>query len=203
MLSDACRSTCVSLKRPWPNHSLDLLFQADRNVAKFNTKVRSKHVAKLEEIHDELHEANAGSVLESIRRKFVQNVKTASLPHAQLSAEQKEHKVVYNRGRRELEHEFGKTMRYKSIRDLVAGDSGRVIQDLKPVWLMSPLSVSDTLPLDARAIRRGHLRRGQPGDPRRGDPGHISGQAGDRGRRRDAVAADQLLLCQGRRRRNA
>ena len=88
-------------------------------------------------------------VLESIRRKFVQNVKTASLPHAQLSAEQKEHKVVYNRGRRELEHEFGKTMRYKSIRDLVAGDSGRVIQDLKPVWLMSPLSVSDTLPLDA------------------------------------------------------
>ena len=58
-------------------------------------------------------------------------------------------KKRYNRGRRELEHEFGKTMRYKSIRDLVAGDCGDVIKDLKPVWLMSPLSVSDTLPLDA------------------------------------------------------
>jgi superfamily I DNA and/or RNA helicase len=30
---------------------------------------------------------------------------------------------------------------------LVAGDSGLVLKDLKPVWLMSPLSVSDTLPL--------------------------------------------------------
>ena len=39
-------------------------------------------------------------------------------------------------------------MRYKSIRDLVADESGDVIKDLKPVWLMSPLSVSDTLPLD-------------------------------------------------------
>ena len=37
---------------------------------------------------------------------------------------------------------------YKSIRDLAAGETGRVIQDLKPIWLMSPLSVSDTLPLD-------------------------------------------------------
>src|SRR6266508_4038364 len=29
-----------------------------------------------------------------------------------------------------------------------AGATGQVIQDLKPIWLMSPLSVSDTLPLD-------------------------------------------------------
>ena len=31
---------------------------------------------------------------------------------------------------------------------LGTGDTGMVIADLKPVWLMSPLSVSDTLPLD-------------------------------------------------------
>ena len=58
-------------------------------------------------------------------------------------------KKTYRAGRRDLEHEFGKTMRYKSIRDLAAGDTGQVIQDLKPIWLMSPLSVSDTLPLDS------------------------------------------------------
>ncbi len=40
-------------------------------------------------------------------------------------------------------------MRYRSIRDMVSGDSGAVIKDLKPVWLMSPLSVSDALPMDA------------------------------------------------------
>ncbi len=31
----------------------------------------------------------------------------------------------------------------------MSGDSGTVIKDLKPVWLMSPLSVSETLPMDA------------------------------------------------------
>src|SRR5581483_5561620 len=56
---------------------------------------------------------------------------------------------IYSSGRRELEHEFGKTIRHRSIRDLAADHSGRVIRDLKPIWLMSPLSVSDTLPLDS------------------------------------------------------
>jgi len=87
-------------------------------------------------------------VFERVRQRFLEHVRISGLPHAQLTAEQREFKAVYNRGRRELEHEFGKVMRYRSIRDLVAGDSGTVIHDLKPVWLMSPLSVSDTLPLD-------------------------------------------------------
>ena len=76
-------------------------------------------------------------------------MRIAGLPAAQLRDEEKELKKQYSRGRRDLEHEFGKSMRYKSIRDLVSGDSGQVIKDLKPVWLMSPLSVSDTLPMDA------------------------------------------------------
>src|SRR3982751_4297437 len=41
-----------------------------------------------------------------------------------------------------------KSMRYKSIRELSAKESGLVLKDIKPVWLMSPLSVSDSLPLD-------------------------------------------------------
>ena len=57
-------------------------------------------------------------------------------------------KKNYSAGRRDLEHEFGKSMRYRSIRDLAAGNTGQVIKDLKPIWLMSPLSISDTLPLD-------------------------------------------------------
>ena len=61
-------------------------------------------------------------------RRFLDHVRIASLPHAQLTPEQKEFKTLYNRGRRELEHEFGKTMRYRSIRDLVAGDTGLVLQ---------------------------------------------------------------------------
>ncbi|HXO76569.1 MAG TPA: DEAD/DEAH box helicase, partial [Puia sp.] len=40
-------------------------------------------------------------------------------------------------------------MRYKSIRELSEKESGLVLKDLKPVWLMSPYSVSDSLPLDS------------------------------------------------------
>jgi hypothetical protein len=47
-------------------------------------------------------------------------------------------KKRYAAGRRELEHEFGKSMRYRSIRDLADGETGSVINDLKPIWLMSP-----------------------------------------------------------------
>ncbi|MCY2966317.1 MAG: AAA domain-containing protein, partial [Planctomycetota bacterium] len=65
-----------------------------------------------------------------------------------LTPTEKETKQSYTRGRRGLEHEFGKTMRFKAIRELIEGETGPLIRDLKPVWLMSPLSVSDTLPLD-------------------------------------------------------
>jgi len=91
--------------------------------------------------------ASAAAIRDRVCRHFLDHVRIGSLPHAQLTAEQKEFKTLYNHGRRELEHEFNKTMRFRSIRDLVGGDSGLVLRDLKPVWLMSPLSVSDALPL--------------------------------------------------------
>jgi predicted DNA-binding WGR domain protein len=122
--------------------------RADRALNRFTGRVRSRHVSQLGKAHEELYAANAALVFERVRQRFLEHVRISGLPHAQLTADQREFKAVYNRGRRELEHEFGKVMRYRSIRDLVAGDSGTVIHDLKPVWLMSPLSVSDTLPLD-------------------------------------------------------
>src|SRR5262249_49540991 len=67
----------------------------------------------------------------------------------QLDDDGRQFKKLYSAGRRELDHEFNKTMRYRSIRDLASGETGAVVNDLKPVWLMSPLSVSDTLPLDS------------------------------------------------------
>jgi hypothetical protein len=131
-------------RRTW-----DDVCRTDRALNRFTSQVRSRHVRELEKSLDQLYEVNAAVLCEAVHRRFLDHVRITGLPHAQLSAEQKEFKTVYNRGRRELEHEFGKTMRYRSIRDLVTADSGQVIQDLKPVWLMSPLSVSDTLPLDA------------------------------------------------------
>jgi superfamily I DNA and/or RNA helicase len=54
----------------------------------------------------------------------------------------------FRRGRKTLENEFQKSRAYKSIRELFAGEAGRALRRLKPVWLMSPLSVADILPLE-------------------------------------------------------
>ncbi|HEV3120168.1 MAG TPA: AAA domain-containing protein, partial [Gemmataceae bacterium] len=150
-LVQLCRLMTVpvgELESPVARKTVEEYFRANRAVSRFTGPGRVRLADGLERAYARLHGANAAVVQESVQARFLENVRLASLPHGQLTAEQKEFKVAYNRGRRELEHEFSKTMRYKSIRDLVAGESGLVIQDLKPVWLTSPLSVSDVLPLD-------------------------------------------------------
>ncbi len=92
-------------------------------------------------------EANAEAMLHRSKERFLEHVRITETPAKQLSGDAKVLKKVYKKGRRALEHEFGKVMRYRSIRDLATSESGSVIRDLKPIWLMSPLSVSDTLPL--------------------------------------------------------
>jgi predicted DNA-binding WGR domain protein len=123
------------------------VMRSDSLVAKTTARSLEGRAQRLAATHDRWREANSEAICDRVRQRFLENVRFSSLPHAQLTPDQKEWKPRYNRGRRELEHEFGKTMRYRSIRDLVSGEPGLVVGDLKPVWLMSPLSVSDTLPL--------------------------------------------------------
>lgn len=129
--------------------SLANAYLQERRLANFTGSVRDRHAGRLERLYGQWLASNAEELRTRVKRRFLDNVRIAGLPAAQLREEEKELKKRYGRGRRDLEHEFGKSMRYKSIRDLVSGDSGEVIKDLKPVWLMSPLSVSDTLPMDA------------------------------------------------------
>lgn len=128
--------------------SLNQVYREDRAVSRFEGRTLLRKMELLEKHYREWLGLNARCLRMAVRRTFLEHVNISSLPAAQLNQEQKAFKKSYAAGRRDLEHEFGKTMRYKSIRDLAAGDTGQVIQDLKPIWLMSPLSVSDTLPLD-------------------------------------------------------
>lgn len=129
--------------------SLEDIFQSDRALQRFNAGVRDAHARRLASLMTTWTEANAARVLEKAHQQFADHLRLSTRSITGMSPEEREMKGAYSRGRRELEHEFGKVMRHKSIRDLVAGDAGRVIGDLKPVWLMSPLSVCDTLPLRA------------------------------------------------------
>jgi predicted DNA-binding WGR domain protein len=128
--------------------SIQQVYRRDRALNRFESRVLGRKMEELQRHYRDWLGLNARTIRAGVRQRFLEHVNLASLAASQLEAEQKIFKKVYTSGRRDLEHEFGKSMRYKSIRDLAAGDTGRVIQDLKPIWLMSPLSVSDTLPLD-------------------------------------------------------
>ena len=117
-------------------------------MLRFDGRTLVRRMELLEKHYREWLGLNSRCIRAAVRRKFLEHVTISTQPASQLDAGQKVFKKTYSAGRRSLEHEFGKTMRYKSIRDLAADDTGDVIQDLKPIWLMSPLSVSDTLPLD-------------------------------------------------------
>ncbi len=129
------------------NRGLQDLYRRDKQMERFDSRTYRALTSRLEDRYDQWLESNAEEIRDRVRRGFLKRLHISEQPAAKLTAEQKEFKKRYNRGRRELEHEFGKQMRYKAIRDLVSDESGEVVNDLKPIWLMSPLSVSDTLPL--------------------------------------------------------
>jgi hypothetical protein len=132
--------------------SLERLYRTERWLPRFDGPALERYAARIGAAEQQWLEKNAAVIRAAVRRCFREHVQISTTSATQLEAEGKSFKKTYSSGRRELEHEFGKSMRFKSIRDLAAGDSGRVIRDLKPVWLMSPLSVSDTLPLDTQSF---------------------------------------------------
>ncbi len=146
------RLTPRQIEAACAKRSVEHLLRTERSVNRFSDNARRVCLDRLAKCYKEWESLNAHVVLEGVTQQFLDHVKVSSLPTAELTQEQKAFKKSYNKGRREVEHEFGKSMRYKPIRDLTTGDSGLVVRDLKPVWLMSPLSVSDTLPLDPDAF---------------------------------------------------
>jgi superfamily I DNA and/or RNA helicase/predicted DNA-binding WGR domain protein len=123
-------------------------FQQHRTFADIDMQAIEKAVQTIRHCYKELLKLNAQFIRANIRAEFLTHIDLSNTTSSRLNAEQKQFKKNYNEGRKILENEFGKSMRYKSIRELSAKESGLVLKDIKPVWLMSPLSVSDSLPLD-------------------------------------------------------
>lgn len=104
-------------------------------------------VATLRQLHTELLASNSEVIVERARARFWSHLAHSEASMAGRSPEDKERKRAYVAGRRVIEREARKKMRHRSIRELSSGESQLVVRDLRPVWLMSPLSVADTLPL--------------------------------------------------------
>lgn len=129
------------------NEALKRMQRETPAMAQVNGRMLAGAAQAFVEGETRLLEQNAKVVHATLHRIFKEHVRQSSLSATQLDAAGKDFKKRYATGRRELEHEFAKSMRYRSIRDLASDETGTVINDLKPIWLMSPLSVSDTLPL--------------------------------------------------------
>ncbi|WP_431217864.1 AAA domain-containing protein [Puia sp. P3] len=128
--------------------SLDEVYQSNRVYRGIDKQSLDKAVQQLGEAYGSLLGLNAEVIRAYVRQKFLHQLEVSGRPAGQLTEDQKKFKKAYTEGRKILENEFGKSMRYKSIRELSEKDSGLVLKDIKPVWLMSPYSVSDSLPLD-------------------------------------------------------
>ncbi len=140
--------TPVQAEASMAHKTLQQVYQENKTFAATDIQAMEYAVKQIQRCYQQLLQLNAGLIRSRIRKRFIQNIELSNTAVSQLNAEQKVFKKNYNEGRKILENEFGKSMRYKSIRELSAKESGLVLKDIKPVWLMSPLSVSDSLPLD-------------------------------------------------------
>ncbi|WP_018626629.1 AAA domain-containing protein [Niabella aurantiaca] len=129
--------------------TLDALYKNNQTFATINHALLQRTVSEIETAYKELLIVNGDYIRAKRRAKFLRHYELSNSAAAQLSPDEKRFKKSYAEGRKILEHEMNKTMRYRTIREIASNESGQVLKDVKPVWLMSPLSVSDSLPLDA------------------------------------------------------
>lgn len=128
--------------------TMQLLLEKEPQFAQTRYYSLQKAVTAIESTYNELLGLNSDYIRAARRKAFLERYQLSNASGVDLSDEDKQLKKDYTEGRRILEHEMGKSMRYKSIRTMASDESGKVLRDIKPVWLMSPLSVSDSLPLD-------------------------------------------------------
>jgi superfamily I DNA and/or RNA helicase/predicted DNA-binding WGR domain protein len=128
--------------------SLALIYEKERRFESMDADTLEVSVARVNELMSAYYTNNVESIQADIRDRFNDAIRITESTAAQLTPDEKLQKKELLAARRILENEFGKSMRYKSIRELACGPANILMSKLKPVWLMSPLSVSDTMPID-------------------------------------------------------
>ena len=137
----------LSLEALVVDEAIARIERANPEIKRFDIDRLVGLTRKADTARERLRGENSDMVRSVLHHNFREHVRLSELSVSMLDGQGREFKKRYAGGRRELEHEFGKTMRYRSIREMSGDVSGIVVNDLKPIWLMSPLSVSDTLPL--------------------------------------------------------
>ena len=130
--------------------AIDRLFRRNRALDRFDSARLEGIVKELNARYATLRGINARFAVNACHKEFHDDVARSNDAGAATMRWEKEWQQNFRRGRKTLENEFGKSRAYKSIRELFAGEAGPAMRRLKPVWLMSPLSVADILPLEEK-----------------------------------------------------
>lgn len=128
--------------------SLNSIYEKERQFSEMDEGELRISISTINALLSKYYESNVDAIRSKLRAKFLDKIRITESVAAQLTSDEKVSKKTYNAARRILENEFGKSMRYKSIRELASSEANSLMTVLKPVWLMSPLSVSDTMPID-------------------------------------------------------
>ncbi|WEK37017.1 MAG: AAA domain-containing protein [Candidatus Pseudobacter hemicellulosilyticus] len=128
--------------------TLEWVYERHPRFSTASYKMLEEAVKEIAQRYDRLLKLNSELIRAEQRAVFLEHYQLSTQPEIKGDPEKQQQQEIYKEGCRILEHEMGKTMRYKSIRELASRESGSVLKDIKPVWLMSPLSVSDSLPMD-------------------------------------------------------
>ena len=128
--------------------AISAVFRRNRALDRFDSAKLEEIVADLKKRHGDLRRLNSQFAVNASHQGFHSDVTRSNEPTVGLRREEINWRQDFRRGRKTLENEFQKSRAYKSIRELFAGEAGRALRRLKPVWLMSPLSVADILPLE-------------------------------------------------------
>ncbi|MCX6320094.1 MAG: AAA domain-containing protein [Bacteroidetes bacterium] len=140
--------TPVQAEAVMADQTLKRIFRENKSFEGMDLTAVEQASERIRHCYTRLLKLNAAHIKGNVWQQFVKHLEISNTAISQLNTEQRQFKKNYNEGRKILENEFGKSMRYKSIREICTRESGLVLKDIKPIWLMSPLSVSDSLPLD-------------------------------------------------------
>jgi hypothetical protein len=102
---------------------------------------------QLDAARAEIDRINADLLKARQRNAFRNDLVLSNRPAGGLTADEKARRDTVLAARRILENEFSKSRAFRSVRDLVQDDCGHIVSTIKPIWMMSPTSIADVLPL--------------------------------------------------------
>jgi len=127
-------------------------YSATPHLERFDGAAMRMSIRRIQDAYKRWLKENGPRIIERTHAVYREAYDLTKKSDTLLNTKQKLFKGEFKDGLRVLRNEFRKTKQYLPIRKLASGECGQVTMRLKPIWLMSPLSISDALPLNENSF---------------------------------------------------